>query len=120
MPPSPFSSLMAAVQHLEPTYPWHELDILTARSSLRNLLRWIDNKADRDFRIDIELVGEKTVILSRFLEGVEINATEHRGFGHNFETAYTTSKLFESKKELGHHRIVEYVRAFSYAYGGGN
>jgi len=110
LPSAPFAPLFAAVKHLEPDYEWPKLDILTDRNGLRKLLRWVTGKADKDFRIDLELVGEKTVVLNRWEEKSGQKPTYSFGYGHNFEVAYTTSPT--KKRALGHHRIIEYVSQF--------
>lgn len=104
---APFAALISAVKHLEPTYELGELDILTDRNSLRKLLRWVTGTADKDFRIDLQLAGEKTVIFSRWEEKAVVDWFQHHGYGHNFEAAY--AKWPGGPKLIGHHRIVEYV-----------
>lgn len=106
LPSAPFAPLFEAVNHLEPDYRWPELDILTDRNGFRKLLRWMTGKADRDFRIDMELVGDKTVILNRWEEHNKETRYDSSGYGRNFEVAYSTSP--GKKRALGHHRIIEY------------
>ena len=91
---------------LEPKYKWSELDILTDRNNIRKLLRWITHTAEKDFRIDLQLVG-KTVIFSRWEDKAVRASHEHFGYGHSFEAAYTEAPA--GPKILGHHRIIEYV-----------
>jgi len=103
---APFAPLFEAVNYLEPKYQWPKLDILTDRNGLRKLLRWATGKTDRDFRIDLELVGERTVVLSRWEEHNKQMPYANSGYGRNFEVVYSTSP--GKKRALGHHRIIEY------------
>src|ERR1700753_3361078 len=76
LPSSPFAAVIAAVQFLQPEYKWSDLDILTDRNCLRKLLRWIGNSHEnraKDFRIDLELAGSKSVILNRWEEKTTVD-----------------------------------------------
>jgi hypothetical protein len=103
LPLAPFTPLFAAVHHLEPDYNWSQLDILTDRNSLRKLMRWVSGKVYHDFRIDLELVGDKTVIFNRWEGKNGQRPLFTSGYGHNFEIAYTSSP--GKKRPLGHHRV---------------
>jgi len=105
--------LIAAVDaHAEeegnPPLDWGSLDIVTDRNSLRKLLRWIGGASDaREFRIDLQLAGEKTLLLNRW----EKRTTEESSgytFGHNFERV-STQHAEGCEESTGHHRIVQYV-----------
>ncbi len=94
LPGQPLLPLVAAVyeQQVFPLEDWKTVDFLTDRNGLRKLLRWINAASGRDFRIDTQLVGEKTIILNRW----EPSTTEHmRGnsYGFNFETVLILRRL---------------------------
>ncbi|THU82135.1 hypothetical protein K435DRAFT_831724 [Dendrothele bispora CBS 962.96] len=91
----------------EPPLEWSSFDIITDRNGLRKLLRWIGGAPDaRDFRIDLQLAGEKTVLFNRW----EKKTTEESSgytFGHNFERV-STHHADGCEESTGHHRIVKY------------
>ncbi len=45
--------------------PWGTMDFVTDRNGLRKLIRWIVGGQVKDFRIDVQLDGHKTVLLNR-------------------------------------------------------
>jgi hypothetical protein len=90
------------------TFEWSSVDFVTDRNSLRKLLRWIGGTALKDFRIDTQLAGERTVLLNRW----ETHPIEQMGgytYGFNFEKA-STRPAPGCEDGTGHHRIVRYVR----------
>ncbi|KAJ8503210.1 hypothetical protein ONZ45_g11065 [Pleurotus djamor] len=94
-----------------PIYNWPSVDIITGARSLRRLHRWINDipgpPADADFRIDLQLAGEKTVLMNWFSENVKQMASF--GFGHGFEAATTKSTSdCELGTNAGHYRICQY------------
>jgi len=112
MPKTPFLPLIAAVTTRTETgghspFDWAGLDFITDRNALRKLVRWVKGGTDiKDFRIDLELAGEKTVLMNRW----EKRTTEYfngRSFGFNFEKA-TTNAHRDCREGTGHHRIVTY------------
>jgi hypothetical protein len=107
LPSAPFAPLIAAVHHLEPDYKWSEVDILTDRNGLRKLLRWLTDRFVKDFRIDLQLAGDKSLIFNRWSEKASVSPSERLGYGRNFEAACT--EIPAGHRALGHHRIIEYV-----------
>ena len=80
----------------------------TDRNNLRKFLRVIRRENFDPFRIDIEL-ARNTLLLARWEKNTEEYITEFRGFGHEFEKAFTTpTTLRRGKKSTGHHRIIRY------------
>jgi hypothetical protein len=78
-------------QEAAPPVDWPNVDVITDRNGLRKLLRWLDpspGRAVRDFRIDVQLVGTKTLVLSRW-ESPSREVHVARSYGHAFETAMT-------------------------------
>ncbi|TFY62059.1 hypothetical protein EVJ58_g4109 [Rhodofomes roseus] len=51
---------------------WPGIDFITDRNALRKLLKWASGSSGKEFRIDLELVGERTP-----------------GYGHRFELEST-------------------------------
>jgi hypothetical protein len=116
MPKAPLVPLVAAVNKRSETSPdfyfdWSEVDFVTDRNALRKLLRWVRNEEGmKDFRIDLELAGEKTVLVNRW-EAKTREVYNGRTYGYNFEKASTESAP-GCHKGTGHHRIASYVGSF--------
>lgn len=56
-------------QKAAPPVDWPKVDVITDRNGLRKLLRWLNpspGREVRDFRIDVQLVGTKTLVLNRW------------------------------------------------------
>ena len=115
-----FLPLIRAVQDVESQsgteekdkFDWSSADFVTDRNGLRKLLRWIDTPSGdppKDFRIDMELAGLKTVLLNRWEQITKEEPGTRRSYGFNFEE---TMSLPSPGCERGtsHHRIVTYVR----------
>lgn len=94
-------------------FDWTSVDFVTDRNGLRKLLRWIADKdgSAKEFRIDMELVGERTVLFNRWEKRTrEDSNTGFTGFGFNFERASTDAPQ-GCNDSTGHHRIVTFVRS---------
>jgi hypothetical protein len=113
MPEYPLLPLLAAADAIhdkKAPVDWPAVDVLTDRNGLRKLLRWLnpsEGREERDFRIDVELVGTKTIVLSRW-EGRTHDPPSTRNFGFGFEAA--TSRTAPGCPNSGHHRAITYVR----------
>jgi hypothetical protein len=118
-------------------YPWHDVDFITNRNSIRHLLRILrkpggsydrrgivkdysrgnfNNPYSQPFRIDVELAGTKTILLNRW----DLTASEPltvNSHGFNFESAFTSDASAVSALDSGetgrHHRTNSYVRKAS-------
>lgn len=88
-------------------FPWGTMDIVTDRNGLRKLLRWIIGGEVKEFRIDAQLAGDKTVLLSRWEKRTR-EELSGRTFGFNFEKA-STAPAAGCEQSSGHHRIVSYA-----------
>lgn len=91
-----------------PLFPWGSMDFVTDRNGLRKLIRWIVGGQVKDFRIDVQLAGDKTVLLSRWEKRTR-EQLSGRTYGFNFEKA-STAQAAGCKESSGHHRIISYVR----------
>ncbi|KAF8993519.1 hypothetical protein BDQ17DRAFT_1392654 [Cyathus striatus] len=93
-----FTAVEALAQEDEDTsVNWPEIDFI---------MRWIGN-ADREFRIDMQLAGAKTVLLSRWEKRTRERFPGFT-FGFNFEKASTKPASGYSAEGTGYHRIVTY------------
>lgn len=87
---------------------WPAVDVVTDRNGLRKLLRWLnpsEGREVRDFRIDVELVGDKTIVLNRW-EGRTREPPTGKSYGFAFEAA--TSRAAPGCPSSGHHRTITY------------
>jgi hypothetical protein len=114
MPKSVLLPLITAVNKQvevkkKPTFDWSSVDIVTDRNGLRKLTRWVSGGVSiRDFRIDLQMAGEKTVLMNRW-EKRNREIYSGKTFGFSFEKA-STEPASGCKHSTGHHRIVTYVR----------
>ena len=109
-PDSPLEPLFRALCTANPSFDICSVDIVTDRNNICKLLSFINPSSTRNgleaFTINVE-VAENTVIFSRAETATYefIGPYEFKGFGHEFEKAYTTSQISGS---TGHHRILSY------------
>lgn len=109
-PESPLEPLFRALYIANPSFDIRSIDVVTDRNNIRKLLAFIDSGSTGDkleaFTIHIE-VTKNTAILCReeTLTRDFIGQHDFRGFGREFEKAYTTSQVNGS---TGHHRIISY------------
>ncbi|KAI2463761.1 hypothetical protein F4781DRAFT_105746 [Annulohypoxylon bovei var. microspora] len=115
-PDSPVEPLFRALYLAQPAFDILATDVVTDRNNIRKLLSFVDPSSGRNglepFAIDVE-VTKNTAIFSRMETKTQefIGPNEFRGFGHEFEKAYTT---YDISGSTGHHRIL------SYKFGGLN
>jgi hypothetical protein len=93
----------------KPPVDWPAVDVITDRNGLRKLLRWLypsGGREVRDFRIDVELVGAKTIVFNRW-EGRTREPPTGKSYGFTFEAA--TARAAPGCPGSGHHRTITYV-----------
>ncbi|ERT03230.1 hypothetical protein HMPREF1624_01536 [Sporothrix schenckii ATCC 58251] len=115
-PDSPLEPLFRALYVEHPSFDIRSVDIVTDRNNMRKLLAFVNPRMNRyakeSFTIRVE-VNKTTVVFCR----TETDTTqvilpwEFRGYGNEFEKAYTTEQITGG---TGHHRII------SYQFGGLN
>ncbi|KAL0960466.1 hypothetical protein HGRIS_005509 [Hohenbuehelia grisea] len=126
IPTTPLLPLIAAVNKRYDDGPeipglgmdWAGIDIITDRNNLRKLLRWINRPNNvghedeideiKDFRIDLQLAGNKTVLMNRWEKRTQESGGH--GSGLNFERASTKAAI-GCEASTGHHRIISYNMA---------
>jgi hypothetical protein len=87
---------------------WPTVDVVTDRNGLRKLMRWLNpspGREVRDFRIDVQLVGTKTLVLGRW-EGRSREPPTGRTYGIGFENA--TTRPAPGCPSSGHERVITY------------
>ncbi|EJD50996.1 hypothetical protein AURDEDRAFT_160137 [Auricularia subglabra TFB-10046 SS5] len=115
VPKYPLLALVASIRQERPDYAFADIDVVTARNSLRRLLRWIRSRGKaallREFRIDVDVAGDKTILLTRReLRANEPHIKNAHGRGLAFERAATRDESDGAAymPYMGHHRIVKY------------
>lgn len=106
-PSNPLGPLVRAIDQCSPGFQYHQMDVVTDRKNLRNLLNYagsLENPRQLcdPFRIDFELAGN-TLILQRWNAATEV-------FEGSYEEAHAAKLLKNEDEASGHHRIVTYVR----------
>ena len=121
---------VVAEENADASVYWPGVDVVTDRNNLRKLLRWIQhndiNNATpsygagastsfpavvplKDFRIDVQLGGRKTLLLHRWEKHTrELAEPPKSGCGINFERE-STSAAAGCERGTGYHRVVKYV-----------
>ncbi|TFK74736.1 hypothetical protein BDN72DRAFT_759039 [Pluteus cervinus] len=103
----PILPAMIAVEELhEGRYPWNTTDFITDRNNIRKLLRWI-SKDNKEFRIDLHLVGERTIIMGRWEKRFREPSSGYT-YGLNYKEAAAYYPP-ECKGSESHHRIIHYT-----------
>ncbi|CAA7262952.1 unnamed protein product [Cyclocybe aegerita] len=88
-----------------PAFDWASVDFVTDRNNLRGLLRWV-NGTSRDFRIDLQLAGEKTILMNRWSARYR-EVFNGRTYGFSFERE-STDPVPGCRGTQSHHRIITY------------
>ncbi|KAI0250395.1 hypothetical protein BJV78DRAFT_1376454 [Lactifluus subvellereus] len=107
-PMLPLFTAADAIHGKKAPVDWPTVDIITDRNGLRKLLRWLSPSAGkdvRDFRIDVDLIGTKTILLGRWEDRMHHPPTG-RSFGFAFEAA--TTRPAPGCPSSGHHRAITY------------
>jgi len=104
---SPYIPVFAAVDALRTKVDWSSLDIITDRNALRKLMRWIGGTADKEFRFDLDLLGENTALLTRWEKRFR-EVPKYETYGFTFEEE-TTNAVQGCGDSTGHYRVVKYV-----------
>lgn len=109
-PESPLEPLFRALYVADPSFDIRLIDVVSDRNNIRKLLSFVNPASSRNgleaFTIGVEVV-KSTAIFCReeTLTHEFIGPHEFRGFGHEFEKAYTKGQISGS---TGHHRIITY------------
>ncbi|KAG0652251.1 hypothetical protein D0Z07_0976 [Hyphodiscus hymeniophilus] len=112
-PDSPLEPLFRALYIANPSYDIRSIDVVTDRNNLRKLLSFINPGSTRNglspFAIKIEVTNNTAIFCRQEPATCEIiGPEEFRGYGHEFEKAYTADQISGS---TGHHRVISYCFA---------
>ncbi|KAK2465270.1 hypothetical protein APHAL10511_002624 [Amanita phalloides] len=103
---APLLPLVVAVDANEDadTFKWSNADYVTDRNALRKIMRWAGEGDVRDFRIDLQLAGKKTIMMCRWN-----NKTTEPFVGFTYGFNYFNKCTKRAHHEAtGHHRIINY------------
>jgi len=93
---------------MQPDFNMNTVSVVSNRNSFRKLFDFACNKADRNFRIDVDMIYD-TMFFTRWEPSHTqlIKGYVNFGYGHEFEKAFTT---FDENlaNSAGHHRIAQY------------
>jgi hypothetical protein len=116
-PKSPLEPLFRALYLAHPLFDIHSTNVVSDRNNIRKLFSFVSGRTGtgndiEPFTINIEAV-KNTIILCRMETATQefVGPNDFRGFGHEFEKAYTVNQI---RGSTGHHRII------SYRFGGLN
>ncbi|KAG9228956.1 hypothetical protein BJ875DRAFT_524765 [Amylocarpus encephaloides] len=109
-PESPLEPLFRALYVTHPSFDIRSIDVVTDRNNIRKLLSFIDPSSARngleEFTINIEVTQNTAIFCRNEAKTQEyIGPHEFKGFGHEFEKAYTVTQI---RGSTGHHRIISY------------
>jgi hypothetical protein len=109
-PDSPLEPLFRSLYIEHPSFDITSIDVVTDRNNIRKLLSFIKpnlSKSGPDkFTIQVEITAQTAIFSREETATYEvIGPGEFRGFGHEFEKAYTINQV---KDSTGHYRIISY------------
>jgi hypothetical protein len=96
-------------------FEWSSADIISDRNSLRKLLRWVGRWNHlEDFRIDMHLVGNKSVVFTRWWQDIEMGLSPG-SYGLSFEHHGThPAPGCEVYEKAAHNRVITYVSKYAH------
>ncbi|KAH9203831.1 hypothetical protein DL95DRAFT_529495 [Leptodontidium sp. 2 PMI_412] len=109
-PESPLEPLFRALYITNPSFDIRSTDVVTDRNNIRKLLSFIDPSSSTNgleaFTMTIEVTQNTAIFCRDEIKTLEyIGPQDFRGFGHEFEKAYTITQISSS---TGHYRIISY------------
>lgn len=110
LPDNPVEPLFRALHITDPSFDLRAVDVVTDRNNIRKLLSFVNpslsNNGLEPFTIAVEVTKNTAIFCRQETKTHEfIGPQEFKGFGHEFERAYTRSRL---NGDTGHHRIISY------------
>ncbi|KAF1813560.1 hypothetical protein P152DRAFT_434802 [Eremomyces bilateralis CBS 781.70] len=107
-PDSPLEPLFRSLYMTSPSFDICSIDVVSDRNNIRKLLSFVSSGPGgiEAFTIKVEIVKDTAIFCRDETATYEfIGPHKFRGYGHEFEKAYTTSQVSGS---TGHHRIISY------------
>ncbi|KAH8743425.1 hypothetical protein F5883DRAFT_41652 [Diaporthe sp. PMI_573] len=100
----PLEPLFRALYVNNPDFHIGDIDLVTDRNNILKLLRFVQESSSDAFQIRVEIAGNRTALFTRVEAKTRDLIQGFRGYGRNFEKAYTKTEGGSS----AHHRIVSY------------
>lgn len=109
-PDSPLEPLFRAIYATDPLFDISSTDVVSDRNNIRKLLSFVNPSSSKNglepFTIKLEVIGNTVIFCRDETKTQEVIAPhEFRGYGHEFEKAYTKETVTGS---TGHHRVISY------------
>lgn len=109
-PDSPLEPLFRSLYIEQPSFDISSIDVVTDRNNIRKLLSFINPDLATHgldpFTIQVDMAAQTAIFCRDETATYEvIGPGQFRGFGHEFEKAYTIPQVRDS---TGHHRIISY------------
>ena len=109
-PEYPLEPLFRALDIADPAFDMRSVDVVTDRNNMRKLLAFVNPSTSKNgreaFTIKVEVQNDTAIFCRTETKTQEfIRPRDFRGYGHEFEKAYTTCEIGDS---TGHHRIITY------------
>ncbi|KAL2838654.1 hypothetical protein BJX68DRAFT_259135 [Aspergillus pseudodeflectus] len=109
-PESLLEPLFRSLYLENPSYNIQTVDLITDRNNVRKLLSFVNPSLSKNglepFTIDVEVTKNTAIFCRAETETYTvIGPHEFRGYGHEFEKAFTTIQVPQS---TGHHRVISY------------
>lgn len=116
LPEAPLLPLYEAIKFDHPKHEFQQYNVVTGRGELKKLLSWVMQDQKKPFRIDIEKVHGKGVVLRRWEEKtIAGHGSNHKGylrpavhFRNNFE-GMTCFPVRGNEDTFSYERVVSYV-----------
>lgn len=100
----PLEPLFRALHVDNADFQIRDIDLVTDRNNIRKLLRFVQGSSNDSFQIRVEIAGNRTALFTRVEAKPRDLIQGFRGYGRNFEKAYTQTEGGSS----AHYRIVSY------------
>jgi hypothetical protein len=109
-PESPLEPLFRALYIAHPSFNVHSVDLVTDCNNVRKLMSFVNpfwgRKTREPFTIEVEVTKDTAIFCRSETAAYKIiGPRETRGYGHEFEKAYTTEIVDNG---ASHHRIISY------------
>ena len=105
VPKHQYEPVFQALAVVNPDVRFNNVDIVVNRSSLQNLLKFVNDKAFQAFHLDLDIEGSTLFIGRKVYKGRVSSAPG--SYGRNFEATFTTEDP-ELEDASGHHRVLRY------------
>ncbi|KAJ0419764.1 hypothetical protein BJY00DRAFT_301970 [Aspergillus carlsbadensis] len=109
-PKSPLEPLFRSLYLENPSYNIQTVDLITDQNNVRKLLSFVNPRLSKNglepFTINVEVTSNTAIFCRAETETYTvIGPHKFRGYGHEFEKAFTTSQVPQS---TGYHRVISY------------